>query len=208
MTTRLERRVKSWNEIAPTRGSIPEGRRKAYTHSCFATSAKCAGNHDLFLLQNAKYIYISLLPFKNCTFLLLPPCGRQPAALLARRRPRLPAQPHFSCPKSSTSIIQKCKIQTFKNPLSKNLHSGKRWCPAVNLAANVKSEHIFLLKENLKPITESFCKQDFLNDFRGHCWGVFMILNVSHLINCSALPLIVIIPEVYKTVWCQSVWWI
>ena len=32
------------------RGSIPEGKRKAYMHSCFATSAKCTGNHDLFLL--------------------------------------------------------------------------------------------------------------------------------------------------------------
>ena len=38
------------------RDSIPEDKRKAYTHSCFATSAKCTGNHDLFLLQNAKYI--------------------------------------------------------------------------------------------------------------------------------------------------------
>ena len=109
---------------------------------------------------------------KNCTFQLLPPSDRQPAALLAHRRPRL--QPPFFCPKSSNSRIRKCKIQTYKNPLSKNLQSGKYWCPAVNLAANVKSEHIFLLKENLKPISESFCKHDFLfstflNDFRGHC---------------------------------------
>ena len=31
-------------------GSIPEGERKAHTHSCIATSAKCTGNHDLFFL--------------------------------------------------------------------------------------------------------------------------------------------------------------
>ena len=42
----------SWARPADTkvRGSTPEGKRKAYTHSCFATSAKCIGNHDLFLL--------------------------------------------------------------------------------------------------------------------------------------------------------------
>ena len=32
-------------------GSIPEGERKAHTHSCIATSAKCTGNHDLFFLD-------------------------------------------------------------------------------------------------------------------------------------------------------------
>ena len=108
--------------------------------SWFVLAAKC------------EIYYISILPFKNCTFLLLPPSDRQPADLLAHRRPRL--QPPFFCPKSSNSRIRKCKIQTFKNPLSKNLHSGKRWCPAVNLAANVKYEHIFLLKVILKPISD------------------------------------------------------
>ena len=43
----------SWARPAGTkvRGSIPEGKQKAYTHSCFATSAKCTGNHDFFLLR-------------------------------------------------------------------------------------------------------------------------------------------------------------
>ena len=42
----------SWARPGGTkvRDSIPEDKRKAYTHSCFATSAKCSGNHDLFLL--------------------------------------------------------------------------------------------------------------------------------------------------------------
>ena len=32
------------------RGSIPWGERKAHTHSCIATSAKCTGNHYFFFL--------------------------------------------------------------------------------------------------------------------------------------------------------------
>ena len=32
------------------RGSIPGGDRKAHTHSCIATSAKCTGNHYFFFL--------------------------------------------------------------------------------------------------------------------------------------------------------------
>ena len=54
--------------------------------------------------------------------------------------------------------IRKCKIQTLKNPLPKNLHIGKHLCPAVNLAAIVKSEHIFLLKENLKSTSNQYLK--------------------------------------------------
>ena len=44
--------ARSWARPAGTkvRGSIPEDKRKAYTLSCFAMSAKYTGNHDLFLL--------------------------------------------------------------------------------------------------------------------------------------------------------------
>ena len=40
-------------------GSSPEGERKAYGHSCIATSALCTGNHDLYVL----YSYI---PCESC----------------------------------------------------------------------------------------------------------------------------------------------
>ena len=53
--TKLQQRCTSTKDTLSTllywvRGSIPKGERKAHKHSRFATSAKCTGNHDLFLM--------------------------------------------------------------------------------------------------------------------------------------------------------------
>ena len=47
--------------------TIPEGKRKAYTHSCFATST---GNHDLFLLLYRHFSIFELMwEHSSCKYL-------------------------------------------------------------------------------------------------------------------------------------------
>ena len=77
MTTRLERRVKSWDEIAPTRPPTSNPFRLLVDRDCqlrppysigglhaqlLSTSAKCTGNHDLFLL-NINSVYALCLSY-------------------------------------------------------------------------------------------------------------------------------------------------
>ena len=52
-------------------GSIPKGERKAHKHSRFATSAKCTGNHDLFLLVLCIY---TINPRAHCIALKFISC--------------------------------------------------------------------------------------------------------------------------------------